>query len=614
MKYKIEKAVVVGAGTMGAAIAAHLANTGVHVTLLDIAPRELTDAEKKKGLKLADSAVRNRIVQTGFDAALKSRPASFLSKECANLVSLGNLEDDFDAIANADWVIEAIIENLNIKQDLMTRIDAVRTENTIVSTNTSGIPVSSIADGRSKGFRKHFLGTHFFNPPRYLKLLEIIPTPDTSQDVVEFISHFGEYRLGKGIVLCKDTPNFIANRVGSVAGSFALNYIVDNGYTVPEVDSITGPIMGRPKTATFRLVDLIGIDVSNHVRDNLAELIPQDEIAQEALTAKSGKITDAVVEKGWLGNKTKVGFYKQVRENGKKEFWHLNLETLEHEKPGDKPRFESIGKVKDIENTGERVKALLAEEDRAAQLARALIYHGLSYASHCIPEVADLPSSIDDATRWGFVHESGPFESWDAFGVKETVEKMKAEGYEAAPWVDEMLVAGKETFYQYDGTAKVGIFDPAKKDYVPLKKSPGMLILKSLKEANKVVAKNDGASLIDLGDGIACLEFHTKMNSVDQDIGDMSLVAVEKLQTDFDGLVIGNQGPAFSAGANVFLLVMHAQQEEWDNIDQLLRGFQDLNMQMRYSPKPVVAAPFGYTMGGGAEIMLHANRIVASCS
>jgi 3-hydroxyacyl-CoA dehydrogenase len=612
MKYRIDKAVVIGAGTMGAAIAAHLANAGVHVTLLDIVPKELTDEEKKKGLKLTDRVVRNRIVKAGFDAAMKSRPASFFSKERAALVTLGNLEDDFNAVADADWIIEAIIENLKIKQDLMERIDDVRSDKTIVCTNTSGIPVQSIAEGRSKGFREHFLGAHFFNPPRYLKLLEIIPTADTSQEVVDFISHFGEYRLGKGIVLCKDTPNFIANRVGSVAGAFALNYIIENGYTIPEVDSITGPMMGRPKTATFRLIDLVGIDVSNHVRNNLAELIPHDKIAQEVLTSKSGKITDAIVEKGWFGNKTQVGFYKTVREDGKKEFWPLNLETLEHEKPGEKPRFDSIGKVKDIENTGERVKALLAEDDRAAQLARAMIFHGLSYASHCIPEIADLPSTIDDASRWGFVHESGPFESWDVFGVKETVEKMKKEGYEPAPWVDEMLEVGKPTFYQYDGTTKIGVYNPAKNDYETLKKTPGLIILQSLKEGNKVVARNDGASLIDLGDGIACLEFHTKMNSVDQDIGEMSLVAVEKLETDFDGLVIGNQGPAFSAGANVFLLVMYAQQEQWDDIDELLRNFQDLNMRMRYSPKPVVVAPFGYTMGGGAEIMLHANRIVAS--
>jgi len=612
MKYRIDKAVVVGAGTMGAAIAAHLANAGVHVTLLDIVPKELTDDEKKKGLKLTDKAMRNRIVQAGFDAVLKSRPASFFSKSCAELVTLGNLEDDFDTVTEADWVIEAIVENLKIKQGLMARIDEIRPENTIVSTNTSGIPVHSIAEDRSKGFCQHFLGTHFFNPPRYLKLLEIIPTPDTSQEVVDFISHFGEYRLGKGIVLCKDTPNFVANRVGSVAGSFALNYIIENGYTVPEVDSITGPIMGRPKTATFRLLDLVGIDVSNHVRNNLAELIPDDKMAQEALSSKSGKITDAMVEKGWLGNKTKVGFYKQVLEDGNKEFWPLNLETLEHEKPGEKPRFDSIGKVKDIEDTGERVKALLAEDDRAAQLARAIVYHGLAYASHCIPEIADLPSAIDDATRWGFVHENGPFESWDVFGVKETSEKMKAEGYEPATWVDDMLNAGKKTFYQYKGTIKTGIYDPVKKAYVPLKKAPGLIVLNSRKEDNKVVAKNDGASLIDLGDGIACLEFHTKMNSVDQDIGEMSLVAIQKLETDFDGLVIGNQGPAFSAGANVFLLVMYAQQEQWDDINELLRNFQDLNMRMRYSPKPVVAAPFGYTMGGGAEIMLHANRVVAS--
>lgn len=613
MTYQINKAVVIGAGTMGAAIAAHLANAGVTVTLLDIVPNELSEAEKKKGLTLDDAVVRNRIVQAGFESALKSRPASFFSKENAILVTLGNLEDNFEAVAEADWVIEVIVENLKIKQDLMKRIDKVRAEHTIVCTNTSGIPVASIAKGLSAGFRKHFLGAHFFNPPRYLKLLEIIPTKDSLSEVVEFISAFSERRLGKGIVRAKDTPNFIANRVGSVAGAFALDYIIKNGYTVPEVDAITGPIMGRPRTATFRLLDLVGIDVSNHVRNNLAELIPDDEMAQEVLTSERGKITDKLVEKGWLGNKTKVGFYKMVRANGKKEFWPLNLETLEHEAPGDKPRFESISKVREIEDRDARIKALLAEDDRAAQLARAMIYHGLAYASHCIPEIADLPIGIDDATRWGFVHEAGPFETWDALGVKETSEKMKKEGYEPAAWVDEMLKAGKETFYQYDvGGFKTGIYDPATKDYIPLKDAPGLVNLQKMKQNGQVISKNAGATLIDIGDGIACVEFHTKMNALDQDIFDLTSEALDKVETDFDGLVLGNEGENFSAGANLFFIVMLAQQEQWDDLIQAVRSLQDLNMRIRYFSKPVVAAPAGLTLGGGAEVTMHASRAVAA--
>ncbi|HKJ27253.1 MAG TPA: 3-hydroxyacyl-CoA dehydrogenase family protein, partial [Anaerolineales bacterium] len=375
MTYRITKAVVIGAGTMGAAIAAHLANAGIRVTLLDIVPRELTEKEEKAGLTLDDPVVRNRIVQAGYDAALKSRPASFFSPAVANMVALGNLEDDFEAVEEADWVIEAIIENLEIKQSLFERVDAVRKPNTIVSTNTSGIPVNSIAEGRSDSFKQHFLGTHFFNPPRYLKLLEVIPGKETLPEVVDFISKFCERRLGKGIVTCKDTPNFIGNRVFSVSGAFTMKYVLENGYTVPEVDSITGPILGRPKTATFRLLDLVGLDVLGHVTANLAELIPDDTVAQEMLLdERSAEITKTMIEKKWLGNKTKVGYYKQVVVDGKKEFWPLNLDTLEHEAPGDKPRFDSIGKVKDIEDVGKRIGAMIQEEDRAAQLARAVMF------------------------------------------------------------------------------------------------------------------------------------------------------------------------------------------------------------------------------------------------
>ncbi|MEJ2758561.1 MAG: 3-hydroxyacyl-CoA dehydrogenase family protein, partial [Anaerolineales bacterium] len=382
MKYRVNKAVVIGAGTMGAAIAAHLANAGVRVTLLDIVPRELTDKEKAAGLTLESPKVRNRIVEVGFQAALKSRPASFFSPAIADMVSLGNLDDDFEVIADADWVIEAIVENLKIKRDLFTRIDAVRGEKTIVTTNTSGIPVQSLSEGMSEGFQQHFLGAHFFNPPRYLKLLEIIPGPKTLPEVVNFISKFSEVRLGKGIVVCNDTPNFIGNRVFSVAGAFVMQYVLENGYTIAEVDAITGPIIGRPKTATFRLLDLVGLDVAQHVSDNLADLIPHDEAAQAVLRAEEpAKLSKTLVERGWLGNKTKVGYYKQVMVDGKREFWTLNLETLEHEPPGEKVRFESIGKVKDIEDVGKRIKALIEYDDKAAKLVRAVMFQNFSYSS-----------------------------------------------------------------------------------------------------------------------------------------------------------------------------------------------------------------------------------------
>lgn len=613
MKYKVHKAVVIGAGTMGAAIAAHLANAGTSVTLLDIAPNELTDDEKKKGLKLKDKGVRNRIVNEGYQRAVKARPASFVSEQHTSLVTLGNLEDDFEAVGEADWVIEAIVENLEIKRDLMARIDKIRKENAIVSTNTSGIPVHSIAEGLSKGFRKNFLGTHFFNPPRYMKLLEIIPTTDTEPEVVEFISHFGEYRLGKGIVLCKDTPNFIGNRIGTVAGAFALNYILENGYTVAEVDAITGPAMGRPKTATFRLLDLVGIDIANNVRSNLAAAIPEDTSALKVIgSEKANALTEALIKKGWLGRKTGQGFYKTVQSNGKKEYWALNLDTLEHEAPGEKPRFDSIGKARELENPDERLKTMLAGEDRAADLVRALIFHGLAYASQVIPGISDLPNAVDDAACWGFMHSAGPFETWDSLGVAKTSELMKSNGYEPAAWVAEMLKAGHKSFYRYKKGTKVGIYNPSKKKYEKLKKTTGLILLKSLKDSGGVIAQNPSATMIDIGDGVALVEFHTKMNALDADIGLMVDEALTRVADDFDGLVVGNEGDNFSVGANLFFVSMSAQNEEWDQLDAAIRGLQNLHMRMRYFPKPVVVAPAGMTLGGGAEMSMHASRIVAS--
>jgi 3-hydroxyacyl-CoA dehydrogenase len=613
--YRINQAVVIGAGTMGAAIAAHLANAGVKVTLLDIVPFKLTPVEEAKGLTMEDRVVRYRIVNEGFQRAMKSRPASFFTKSLADLISIGNLEDDFDVIAQADWVIEAIVENLKIKQDLMARIDAVRPSHCIVSTNTSGRPVASIAEGMSEGFRQHFLGTHFFNPPRYLKLLEIIPTDDTLPEVVDFISHFGEYRLGKGIVPCKDTPNFIGNRVFAGTNAFALDYIVKNGYTIPEVDAITGPPMGHPKTATFRLLDLVGIDVMGHVSRNLIPAIAHDKQAVHYLESEPvAKITETMIEKGWLGNKTDVGFYKMVRVDGKKQFWPLNLQTLEHEEPGEKVRFESVGKARDEETVGAKIKVFLSEEDRAAQLVQALIYQSFSYSSELIPEIADTPKPIDDAMRWGFNHEAGPFEIWDAVGVAEGVAAMKEAGFSPAPWVEEMLEKGFETFYQYEGERKVGAYNPAKGAYEPIPRSPTMIVLNEEKEAGKVVARNTSATLVDMGDGVGCVEFHTKMNSIDADLVGMIMEALDRAEAgEFEGIVIGNDSTdAFSAGANLFAVVMAAQGEMWDQLEEMVRGFQAVNMRIRYSPKPVVVAPAGLCLGGGGEITMAAPRVVAA--
>lgn len=599
MKYQIHKAVVIGAGTMGAAIAAHLANAGVPVTLLDIASK---DGDK------------NKVVKDGWDRCLKAKPANLMSDELKTLVTLGNLEDDFGAVGEADWIVEAIVENLRIKRELMARIDEVRKPSAIVSTNTSGIPVNDIAEGRSKDFKKHFLGTHFFNPPRYLKLLEVIPTKDTDKTVIEFISWFGEYRLGKGIVLCKDTPNFIGNRVAFGTGAFAMDFILKNDYTVDEVDSLTGPLMGRPKTASFRLMDLVGIDVWNLVGRNLAPLIPYDKLGQEYLNAEPpNKLISTLIERKWLGNKTKIGFYKEVRnaegknpQGASREFWSLDLKTLEHVAPT-KPRFESVKAAKDVEGLGDRLKVMIEADDRAATLVRALTYQGFQYASSIIPEVADTVKPIDDAVRWGFMHEAGPFETWDMLGVRETAKRMKEAGYPAAKWVSAMLKNGVESFYQYRGSEKIAVYDVVKAKYVKLNKLENVVTLKG----TKVVSQNAGATLRDMGDGVACLEFHTKMNSLDEDVMNMTVETFDRLE-NFDGLVIGNEGENFSAGANLFMMVVGAQQGMWDMLDGAVRKLQDMNMRMRYSPKPIVVAPAGLTLGGGCEITMHASRVVAA--
>ena len=608
MRYRINRAVVIGSGTMGAALAAHLANVGVPVTLLDIVPNKLSSKEERNGLTLNDPVVRNRIVQEGLDRAMKSRPASFFTPEHAALVQIGNLEDDFDVIKDSDWVVEAIIENLEIKRELMERIDGVRSDDTIISTNTSGIPVVSIAEGRSESFKKHFLGTHFFNPPRYLKLVEVIPTEDSLPEVFDFISHFLEYRLGKGVVIAKDTPNFIANRIGFAGGAFGLDYILEHGYTVEEVDVITGPVIGRPKTATFRLIDLVGIDVWEDVGRNLIPAIPHDRQALRYLEAeRSIELIHTMVENGWLGNKTKQGFYKLVRkEGGGKEFWVFNLKTKEYEPPT-KPKFDSIGEAKDEDNLADKLKVMLAAEDRAGELVRALIFQGFAYATERIPEIADTPKPIDDAMRWGFNHEAGPFETWDILGVAGTLDRMRNEGFEPASWVDEMLSSGFYTFYRNENGSKSGVYNPGLGEYEMIKPSPAVIVLTQ----QNLLEKNPGASLWDMGDGVACVEFHTKMNILDEDISSMIEIGLDKVNQDFEGLVLGTEADNFSAGANLFMVVMLSQNEDWDTLEMAIRKLQEINMRMRYCHKPIVVAPAGLALGGGLEIIMHANRVVA---
>jgi 3-hydroxyacyl-CoA dehydrogenase len=611
MGYTINRVAVIGAGTMGAAIAAHLANVGIPSYLLDIVPRELTSKEKAKGLTLDHPAVRNRIVKKGWQRCVKARPANLFTREAAELVTLGNLEDNIDWVGEADWIVEAIVERLDIKQQLMARIEGVRKPGSIVSSNTSGIPIKHIAAGRADDFQAHFLGTHFFNPPRYLKLLEIIPHERTKPDVVERMKDFATRTLGKGVVIAKDTPNFVANRFFSIFGSYMLNYALENGYSVEEVDTLTGPLIGRTKAATFRLFDLVGFDIHAQVCGNLYTAIPHDPYREELNHAKSLALIEVMLERKWLGNKAGQGFYKRVETGEGRQFWALNLETLEYQPPA-KPRFESVGKHKDVEDVGERIKRLSTEDGRAGQFIWKIISLGLNYAASIVPEVAEDILSIDNANKWGYGWELGPFEIWDALGVGGSVERMEAEGTTVTPWVKEMLAAGHTSFYKKED-GLLYYYDPAKKDYVTVEIDPRIIVIKDLKSAEKrIIAHNPSASLVDIGDGVLCLEFHTKMNALDTDVSKMMAQASQELEGDWVGLVIGNQGEHFSAGANLAMLAEGAQQGEWGQVEAAVEMAQDGAMAFRYSPRPVVSAPFNMTLAGGAEAMMGASAICAA--
>ncbi|MFQ5407904.1 MAG: 3-hydroxyacyl-CoA dehydrogenase family protein, partial [Anaerolineales bacterium] len=481
-QYRVRTAAVVGSGTMGGGIAALLAGVGIPVTLLDIAPTELTEAEQAAGLALDHPRVRNRIVNAGRARIQKSRPAALYSKADAELISTGNLEDDFDRLAEVDWVIEVIVENLDVKRAFFERLEAVISDETIVTSNTSGLPLHEIAAGRGDSFRRRFMGTHFFNPPRYLKLLELIPTPDTDPELVSFFADFGANVLGKGTVVCKDTPSFIANRIGGATSGFRMSYALENGYSVEEVDTIAGPLMGHPKTAVFRLLDLVGIDVARMVGRNAAKNLPHDPAAART-AGPGGDLLDKMVANNWLGNKTKVGFYKQVKKNGGKQFWPLDLTTMEHVAPT-KVRFDSIGAVRKIADLGERLRALLQYDDRAAQYAWHTLAFELSYAAQRIPEISDDVKSIDDAVRWGYFHEAGPFEIWDMLGVQETATRMQADGYDVPDWVQKMLAAGNESFYRYT-TGGQEQYIPARKAYTAVAQRPSAVHIADLRRAGR---------------------------------------------------------------------------------------------------------------------------------
>ena len=603
MSYQIRKACVIGSGTMGGGIASLLAGVNIPVLLLDIPARDTTPDDPFQK--------RNAIVLDNFKKLQKSRPAQFFEQPDWDLITVGNTEDDLPKIEDVDWVIEVIVENLAIKHSLMERIDQYRKLGSIITTNTSGLSVEAIVAGRSDDMRQHFLGTHFFNPPRYLKLLEIIPQPETKPDLVDFMFDFGSKRLGKGCVLCKNTPNFIANRFISIIGSIGVNYAIDNGFTVEEVDAITGPLIGHPSTASFRLQDLVGVDIHVHVAKNLYDAIPDDPYRDVIHHEKAEALYKWMMDNNFLGRKTKQGFYKTITQDGEKVHMPLNLNTYDYEMPT-KVRFESVGKHRKIEDTGARIKALINEDDRAAEFIWHLHAASFAYAALKLGEIADTLVDIDNGNKWGFAHEMGPFEIWDAVGVAETIDRVENSGFAVASWVKDMVEGGYPTFYQRDANGiVVGYYDPNAQDYVVLEKDPQVIVIKNLKAEGKVVEKLEGASLIDMGDGVALLEFTSKANSIDEDVMTMSIKAIERLKTDFDGLVIGNQGNNFSVGANLFLIYMLAQSEQWDEIDRASRTLQNVAQGFRYASKPVVVAPHAMALGGGAEITLAGTRVVA---
>lgn len=592
MTYSIRKVAVIGAGTMGGGIAAHLANVGIDVLLLDIVPPDLEADEK------TDPEARNRIVRAGYERMARAKPANLASERRAHYIEIGNTEDDFQKIAECDWIVEVIIEQLGPKQALMARIEDVRKPDAIVSSNTSGIPIHKIAEGRSEAFREHFLGTHFFNPPRYLKLLEIIPTADTDQGVLDFMVEFGRDVLGKGVVVAKDTPNFIANRFFAVAGAYGLEYALEHGYTIEEVDNLTGPLIGRPKTATFRLLDLVGLDVMAHVNANLYDAIEHDPYREIMAGKHAPALISRMIERGWLGNKSDRGFYRKTMVDGERQFWTLDPETMEYTPP-QKVRFDSVGGVRKIEDLGERLEALLDYDDRAAQYVRCQLYFGLAYAGYVTPEIAYTIKDVDDALRWGFGHEAGPFEVWDMLGVRETVRAMEENGFDVADWIHQMLDAGHDRFYE-DGR----YYNFQTGQYEPVEEDPRLLVIDDLRSEGKEVARNDGASLLDMGDGVALLEFHAKMNALDQDIMEMIDGALERLQSDFDALVIGNQGDNFSVGANIAMIGIAAAQGMWQQIDETVKTLQTALYRLRHAPKPVVTAPHQRVLGGGLEVAM----------
>ncbi len=597
---RIHRVAVLGAGTMGARIAAHFANAGVPSYLLDIVPPD------------ADCPLRNKIAAIGLDAAKKTKPAAFTDASLARLITIGNFEDDLKKLAEVDWILEAVTENLEIKRSLLRKVEAIRGSGTIITTNTSGLPVARIADGFSDDFRRAWFGTHFFNPPRYMRLVEIIPTPQADPAAIEAISYFCDVRLGKGVVIAKDTPNFIANRIGTFSVLNLMRLMEEVGLTVEEVDALTGQMLGWPKSATFRTIDMVGLDILGHVVENMTA-----NVHDERSGLRLPEFFNGMLRNKWLGDKAKGGFYKKVKgANGHAdERLALDWKTLEYH-PRHKPKLAALEMAKSVEDTGARVRMMLGmnggshKPDKVGAFLWAALSELWTYAANRVPEISDSIVEIDRAMKLGFNWELGPFELWDAVGVEASVARMKKEGKPIASNVEKLLRSGQKSWYMYDPKSASGrkYFDMSKATWETVEVPAGVWSVAVAKKSNGVVKKNSGASLIDLGDGVACIEFHSKMNALGSDI--ISLIT-QTLKPggpgdSFDAFVITNDATNFSVGANLMLLLMSVQEEEWDEVDLAVRQFQGMTQSIKFSPKPVVSAPFGLCLGGGAEISLHA--------
>lgn len=607
MNKTIKKVAVLGSGVMGSRIACHFANIGVQVLLLDIVPFELSEEEQKKGLTKESPLVRNRIVNSSLQSTLKSKPSPIYEIGLASRITTGNFDDDLPKIKDYDWIIEVVVERLDIKQQLYEKVEKYRKPGTLITSNTSGIPMHMMCEGRSEDFQENFAGTHFFNPPRYLRLLEIIPGPKTNPEIIDFLMKYGDLYLGKETVLCKDTPAFIANRIGVYAIISAMHTIEKMGMGVSEVDKLTGTVIGRAKSATFRTMDVVGLDTTVNVANNLYKALPHDESRD---VFKLPKIVEVLYNNKWFGDKTGQGYFKMIRhKDGRKELKEIDFETFEY-KDVEKPKFKALEASKEIEDLKKRIKFLVNFEDKAGEFYKTTFYDLFRYCSFRIPEISDELYRIDQAVCAGFGWEYGPFENWDILGLRETIMEMNSMGMKPADWVQEMLDNGNDTFYKVEGGKRL-YYDIPSKSYKEIPGIEEFIILDTLKAAGKKVWGNPGASVYDLGDDVIGLEFHSKMNTMGQEVVEGINTAITMAEKSYKGLVIGNEGGNFSAGANLAMLFMFAGDQDFDEINLMIAQFQNTMMRARYSSIPVVVAPHNMALGGGCELSLHADHIQA---